>query len=161
MGGVSVDVRDLERRARASLHRDVYDFIADGSGRERTLRANVKAWRQVALLPRVLRDVSSVHTGAEILGTALATPIGVAPTAAHRMVHPDGEVATATGAARAGALYVLSTRSSRRIEDVAAAVACGGHGEARRVGGGTWWFQAYLMRDRDLTAGLVRRAASA
>jgi 4-hydroxymandelate oxidase len=149
MGRMSVDVQNLERQARGSLHRDVYDFIAGGSGRERTLRANVKAWRQVTLLPHVLRDVSSVDTGVKLLGTALATPIGVAPTAAHRMVHAEGEVATAAGAARAGALYVLSTRSSRRIEDVAAASS------------GAWWFQAYLMRDRELTAGLVRRAAAA
>jgi 4-hydroxymandelate oxidase len=68
------------------------------------------------------------------------------------MVHPDGEVATAAGAAGASALYVLSTRSSRPIEDVAAALA---------TAGGTWWFQVYLMRDRELTAGLVRRAAAA
>jgi len=159
---MSVDIRALERQARDSLNRDVYDFIAGGSGRERTLRANLKAWRQVALLPRVLRDVSAVDTSVRVPGASLATPIGVAPTAAHRMAHPDGEVATATGAARAGALYVLSTRSSRSIEDVAAALACrepgGGHAE---VGGGTWWFQAYVMRDRELTAGLVRRAAAA
>jgi 4-hydroxymandelate oxidase len=149
---VSADVRELERQAKGWLHPDVYDFIAGGSGRERTLRANVKAWRQVPLLPRVLRDVSAVDTRAEVNGTSLATPIGVAPTAAHRMVHPDGEVATAVGAAGAGALYVLSTRSSRRIEEVGAALA---------AAVGTWWFQAYLMRDRELTAGLVRRAAAA
>jgi 4-hydroxymandelate oxidase len=147
-----VDVRGLEREARRLLHPEVYDFVAGGSGAERTVRANLAAWRQVPLLPRVLRDVSAVHTGIEVTGAALRTPIGVAPTAAHRLVHPDGEVATATGAARAGALYVLSTRSSRRIEDVAAALA---------PAGGTWWFQAYVMRDRRLTAGLVRRAAAA
>jgi 4-hydroxymandelate oxidase len=145
---MGTDVRGLQRQARRSLHPEVYDFIAGGAGQERTLRANVKAWAQVPLLPRVLRDVSSVSTGTEVAGAPLGTPIGVAPTAAHRLVHPDGEVATAAGAARAGALYVLSTRSSRRIEDVAAAA-------------GTWWFQAYIMRDRDLTASLVRRAATA
>jgi 4-hydroxymandelate oxidase len=149
---MGVDTWRLEREARRLLHPEVYDFIAGGSGQERTLRANVKAWRQVRLLPRVLRDVTSVRTGVEVLGSPLATPIGVAPTAAHRMVHQDGELATASGAARAGALYVLSTRSSRRIEDVAAVLA---------AAGGTWWFQAYVMRDRKLTAGLVRRAATA
>jgi 4-hydroxymandelate oxidase len=149
---MSAYVRRLERKARESLNPEVYDFLAGGSGRERTLRANAKAWRQVPLLPHLLRDVTSVDTHVEVNGRSLATPIGVAPTAAHRMAHPDGEVATATGAAAAGALYVLSTRSSRRIEDVGAAVA---------AGGGTWWFQAYVMRERELTAGLVRRAAAA
>jgi len=104
------------------------------------------------MAPRVLRDVSAVDTTTRLLGAGLATPVGVAPTAFHRMAHAEGELATAAGAAGAGALYVLSSRSSRRIEDVGAMIA---------AGGGTWWFQVYVMRDRGLTAGLVRRAAGA
>jgi len=146
------DAAALQRRARQLLPAEVYDYYAGGSGRERTLRANVKAWRQVWLAPRVLRDVSATDTAVRLLGAAFATPVAVAPTAFHRMAHPDGELATAAGAAGAGALYVLSTRSTRRIEDVGAVVA---------AGGGTWWYQVYVMRDRELTAGLVRRAAAA
>src|ERR1039457_4748508 len=134
---------------------DVYDYYAGGSGREATLRANEKAWRRIRLRPRIFRDVSAVDTSVEAAswaGGRLRTPLAVAPTAFHRLAHPDGEIATAIGAARAGALYVMSTRSSRRIEDVAA---------ASTDAGGTWWFQVYLMRDRELTAGLVRRAAAA
>ena len=86
------------------------------------------------------------------LNLDLRTPIAVAPTAFHRLAHPEGEAATAAGAARAGALFVLSTRSSRRIEEV---------GEAAARHGGRRRFQVYLMRDPDLTAGLVRRAAAA
>ncbi len=149
---MSVDVRGLERQARRSLSADVYDYYAGGSGREATLRASVQAWRQVPLLPRVLRDVSRVDTGIEVNAAPLATPVCVAPTAFHGLAHPDGELAVAAGAASAGALYVMSTRSSRRIEDVAAVTA---------QAGGTWWFQVYVMRDRELTAGLVRRAAAA
>jgi len=149
---VTPDATELQRRARKLLARNVYDYYAGGSGRERTLRANEKAWRQVWLAPRVLRDVSAVDTVTRLLGTDVATPLCVAPSGFHGLAHPDGELASAAGAARAGALFVLSTRSTRRIEDVAAAVA---------AEGGTWWFQVYLMRDRDLTAGLVRRAAAA
>jgi 4-hydroxymandelate oxidase len=149
---VTPDCAALQRRAGKLLPRDVYDYYAGGSGRERTRRANEKSWRQVWLAPRVLRDVSAVDTTARLLGTEFATPLGVAPTGFHGLAHPDGEVATAAGAARAGALFVLSIRSTRRIEDVADAVA---------AEGGTWWFQVYLMRDRELTAGLVRRAAAA
>ena len=145
-------MRELERQARQSLPAGIYDYYAGGSGREATLRASVKAWRRVPLLPRVLRDVSRVDTGAEVNGASLGTPVGVAPTAFHGLAHPDGELATAAGAAAAGALFVLSGRSSRRIEDCAAVTA---------AAGGTWWFQAYVMRDRGLTAGLVRRAAAA
>ena len=144
------DCAALQRRARKLLPRDVYDYYAGGSGRERTRRANEKAWQQVWLAPRVLRDVSAIDTTARLLGTEFATPLGVAPTGFHGLAHPEGEVATAAGAARAGALFVLSIRSTRRIEDVADAVA---------AEGGTWWFQVYLMRDRELTASLVRRAA--
>jgi len=149
---VTPDAADLHRRARSRLTRNVYDYYAGGSGRERTLRANEKAWRRVWLAPRVLREVSAVSTAARLLGTEFATPLCVAPTGFHGLAHPDGELATAAGAARAGALFVLSTRSSRRIEDVGRAVA---------DAGGTWWFQVYVMRDRALTAGLVRRAAAA
>jgi 4-hydroxymandelate oxidase len=141
------DIARLERRARALRSPEVYDFYAGGSGQEATLRANVKAWRRLWLAPRVLRDVSSVDTSLTLWGTELRTPVAVAPTAFHRLAHPEGEVATAAGAAQAGALFVLSTRSSCRIEDVGAAVA---------RAGGTWWFQAYVMRDRALTAALVR-----
>ena len=146
------DAAQLQRQAAKVLPAAVYNYYAGGSGRERTLRANLKSWRQVWLAPRVLRDVSVVDTRADLLGSAMTTPVGVAPTAFHRLAHPEGEVATAAGAAAAGALYVLSSRCSCRIEDVGAAVA---------AGGGTWWFQVYVMRDRNLTAGLVRRAAGA
>lgn len=148
---MSTDVRELRREARGLLPPEVYDFIAGGSGQERTLRANARAWRQVSLAPRVLRDVSRVDTRVMINGGWLATPIAVAATAFHHLVHPDAELASAAGAARAGALYVLSTRSSRRIEDVASVLT---------PAGASWWFQAYVMRDRQLTAGLVRRAAA-
>jgi 4-hydroxymandelate oxidase len=149
---VTPDAAELHHRARKLLPRNVYDYYAGGSGRERTLRANEKAWRQVWLAPRVLRGVSAVDTATRLLGTEFATPLCVAPTGYHGLAHPDGELATAAGAARAGALFVLSSRSSRRIEEV---------GDVVAAAGGHWWFQVYVMRDRDLTAGLVRRAAAA
>jgi 4-hydroxymandelate oxidase len=151
---VTPDPAELGLRARELLNPDVYHYYAGGSGREATLRANEKAWRRVQLRPRILRDVSAVDTSADVPGWIghLRTPLAVAPTAFQRLAHPDGEVAAAAGAARAGALYVLSTRSTRKIEDVAAA--CSDEG-------GTWWFQVYLMRDRELTIRLVRRVAAA
>jgi 4-hydroxymandelate oxidase len=149
---VTPDVAELERRAKERLPLPVYEFFASGSGSERTQRANEEAWREVWLAPRILRNVSAVDTSVSLLGARLRTPLCVAPTAFHRMAHPDGERATAAGAACAGALFVLSTRSTSRIEDVASVI---------DQNGGTWWFQVYLMRDRRLTADLVRRAAAA
>jgi 4-hydroxymandelate oxidase len=149
---VTPDIASLERQARTLIDAGSYDYYAGGAGRERTLRANRRAWRRTWLAPRVLRDVHAVDTGTELLGARLATPVGVAPTAFHKLAHPDGELATAAGAARAGALLVLSTRSTCRFEDVGAAVA---------AGGGAWWFQVYILRSRERTADLVRRAAAA
>jgi len=152
---VPVNIAELERRARRLLTPGVYDYYAGGSGCERTLRASVRAWQQHWLMPRVLRDVSAVDTSLRLPGvpeTVAATPVAVAPTGFQGLAHPEGEVATARGAAQAGALMVLSTRSSMRIEEVAEAVA----GE-----GGAWWFQVYVMRDRTLTARLVERAIAA
>ena len=149
------DVSELERRARDLLSPDVYDFFAGGAGREATLRANQKAWRRIQFLPRVLRDVAAVDTSVVLRGPLelrVRTPVAVAPTAFHRLAHPDGEVAAATAAARAGALFVLSTRSTCRLEEVGQAVA---------AAGGSWWFQVYLMHDLDITVGLVQRAVAA
>jgi 4-hydroxymandelate oxidase len=145
---VNPDISRLEQQARGLLPAPVYDYYAGGAGRERTLRANERAWARTWLAPRMLRDVSVVDTATTLLGCPVATPLAVAPTAFHRLAHPDGEVATAAGAARAGALLVVSTRSTRTLEDVAAAA-------------GPWWFQVYIMADRSHTARLVRRAAAA
>lgn len=147
-----LDPDELEARARTVLPVDVYDYYAGGSGREEALRAAAGAWRRITLRPRVLRDVREVDMSVSLAGARLATPICVAPTSFHHLASPDGELASARGAAGAGALYVLSTRSSRRIEDVAGVLA--GHRAP-------WWFQVYLLRDRSLTEMLVRRAAAA
>ncbi len=152
---MAVNIAELERQARRLLTPEVYDYYAGGSGSERTLRASAHAWQQHWLMPRVLRDVSAVDTSVRLPGlpeTVARTPIAVAPTGFQGLASPDGELATARGAAQAGALLVVSTRCSRPIEDVAAAVA---------DEGGSWWFQVYVMRDRALTVRLVERAVAA
>jgi 4-hydroxymandelate oxidase len=149
------DVEELEERAKGLLPPDVYDYYAGGSGCEETLRANTEAWRRCWLLPRVMRNVSVVDTRVVLPGlpeTAMATPVAVAPVGFQRLAHPDGECATADGAARAGALMVLSTRSTRRIEEV---------GETVAAAGGAWWFQVYMLRDRDIIARMVERVVAA
>jgi len=152
---VTVDIAELERRARRVLTPEVYDYYAGGSGSERTLQASVAAWQQHWLLPRVLRDVSTVDTSVRLPGlpeTVARTPVGVAPTGFQGLASPDGELATARGAAAAGALMIVSSRSSRRLEDI---------GKIAADGEGAWWFQVYVMRDRDLTVRLVARAVAA
>jgi 4-hydroxymandelate oxidase len=140
----------LERLARERLPRPVYDYYAAGGGHETTVAANLDAWSQVRLRPRVLRDVASIDLSTSLLGSAVEHPILVAPTASHRLGHPDGELATIRGAARAGSVMVVSTRSSVTFEELAAA-----EPDAAR------WFQVYMMRDRGWTRELVARAADA
>jgi 4-hydroxymandelate oxidase len=128
------------------LPQDPLQYYRAGAGEERSRDEAEAAWGRVRLRPRVLRDVGTVETGLDLLGTRLATPVLAGPTALHGLAHPEGEAATARGAACAGSLLVVSTRASRRLEEVPA---------------GPWWFQAYVMRDRGLTRELVRRAAAA
>ena len=135
--------------ARARLTSEVVEYYASGAGAELTLQESEPAWSRFRLRPRVLRDVASVDLATTVLHDTFATPVAVAPAAFQRLAHPDGEVAVAHGARRAGALYVVSTRASCPLEDVAAAA------------GGPWWFQVYVMRDRGLTAALAARAAAA
>ncbi|GAA1172149.1 4-hydroxymandelate oxidase [Kitasatospora gansuensis] len=140
------DYRDL---AQHQLDHKTWDFVEGGAGAERTLGANRRAFARVTLRPRVLVDVSACDTGTELLGARLATPVGVAPTAYHRLLHPDGELATARGAGTAGALYVVSVFASRTLEDIAAEAA------------GPLWLQLYWLRRREVLAALVDRAATA
>jgi 4-hydroxymandelate oxidase len=145
-------VEMLEREARTaaeSLPPEAHDYIATGSGEEISLAEATDAWRSFRLRPHVLRDVSSVSTATGLFDVQLHAPILVGATAYQMLAHRDGELETARGVNAAGALMVLSTRLSRRIEDVAQTLT------------GPWWFQVYVMRDRDLTRELVLRAAAA
>jgi 4-hydroxymandelate oxidase len=145
-----LDLDALEAEARQRLARGVYDYVAGGADAELTMAANLAAWTRLTLRPRVLRDVSAVSTATSLLGVPVPTPVVVAPMAYHQMAHPEGEAASAAGAAAAGCCYVLSTQATMSVEDVAAAAP-----------DGLRWFQVYVVRDRGWTAELVARAAAA
>ena len=129
---------------------EAWDYLAGGAEDEITLAENVAAFRARRFVPRVLVDVAAADTTTTLLGTPVSLPIGVAPLAAQGLAHPDAEIATARAAAAAGALFCLSTVSSRSIEEVAAAVP-----DAPR------WFQLYVNEDRRFTRRLVERAEAA
>ncbi|MEX0834573.1 MAG: alpha-hydroxy acid oxidase [Nitriliruptor sp.] len=145
-----MDLSALEAAARAAMGPMGYDYYAGGSETETTLRENVTAWDRWRLRPQVLRDVSTVSTATTLLGTHVATPIGVAPAAYQQLAHPDGEVGMARGAAAAGALMTVSTLATVSLEDVAAAAP-----DAPR------WFQLYVFVDRGYAGELVDRAVAA
>jgi 4-hydroxymandelate oxidase len=148
MAGEPLCVDDFEALARAKVRADYWDYIAGGAGDERALAANRAAFKRVALRPRVLVDVSTVSTAVTLLGHDLASPVIIAPTAYHRMSHPEGELATARGAADAGALYIPSFFSNYTMEEIAAA-----GGAAPR------WLQLYWLHDRETFGDVVGRAA--
>jgi isopentenyl diphosphate isomerase/L-lactate dehydrogenase-like FMN-dependent dehydrogenase len=145
----ALNLFDFESLAREKMEAGAFDFVAGGSWDEITLAENVEAWRRFRLLPRVLVDVSSIDTSTTLLGLPVAMPIGIAPTALHRLAHSDGEVATARAAAAANVLFCQSTLSSIALEDVASA------------SDGPRWFQLYVYKDRGFTRDLVQRAVAA
>lgn len=144
-----MDLDDLETRARERMERMLYDYYAGGAETEQTLRDNVSAWSHWRLRPFVLRDVSEVRTSTTVLGSEVATPILVAPTACHAFAHPEGEVATARGTAAAGSLMIISTLATVALEEIVEAVP-----DRPR------WFQLYVFDDRGLAGDLVDRAVS-
>lgn len=127
------------------VHRD---FFEGGAGDERTLRDNETAFDRIRILPRVLRATGDRDLRVTLFGTELAAPILVAPTAFHRLAHPDGEVATARGTAAAGTAMVVSMAATAPVEELAAT-------------GCPLWFQLYPQPDAAFTAALVRRAEAA
>ncbi|MFJ8013298.1 alpha-hydroxy acid oxidase [Streptomyces sp. NPDC096339] len=151
-GDLAVDaahcLADIERAAASVLPDDIRDFVAGGSGGETTLDANRSALDRVFLVPRVLRDVSGCTTDATLLGRPVGMPVAVAPVAYHRLVHPDGELATARAAKAAGVPFTASTLSSVPVEEITAI-------------GGSVWFQLYWLREGARSLELVRRAEDA
>ena len=127
-----------------------FDYVAGGAWDEITLAENEAAWRRRRLRPRVLVDVSAVDPSTTLIGTPSTLPLAIAPMAVHGLAHPDGEIATAQGAAAAGVPFILSTTASRSIEAVAWAAP-----------GGTRWFQLYAQGDPAISRSLVERAAAA
>lgn len=141
--------QDYETLAQQAIPTPVHAYIAGGSGRDQTLAANRAAFDRIDLLPRLLRDVTAGHSQLTLLGETLDDPILLAPLAFQTLVHPDGEIATARGAAATGNPIVCSTLSSYRLEDIAA------NAGPRR------WFQLYFQPRREATLDLVERAEAA
>jgi 4-hydroxymandelate oxidase len=141
-------LEDYEQAARARVDPVAWEYIASGAADEISLRWNVEAYRSTRLVPRQLRDVSSLDTSVTLSGTRLAHPILLAPTACHKLAHPDGEVGTARGARAAAAGMVLSSYSTVPVEQVAA--------EKPPL----FWFQLYVQ-DRAYTERLLRRVVAA
>lgn len=143
-----INVFDYEAQASTLLDAGTWAYFAGGADDEITLRANRNVFEQVHFLPRVLVDVSTIEMKTSVLGTPVTMPILLAPVGFQALAHPDGECATAQASASMGTLMVVSTFSSRTLEEIAQAAT------------GPLWFQL-TAPDRSWTERLVERAAAA
>ena len=145
-----LNVWDYERIFQETLEAGAFGYFTGGADDELTLRDNVAAFRRWRLRPRMLVDVSGARIDTTVLGTPVAMPLLIAPTAFQRMAHPDGEVATARAAAAAGTVMTLSTIATSAPAEVAEAAP-----------GAPRWFQLYWFKDEGVTRSLVEQAVEA
>jgi len=142
-------IEDLRQKAKRRVPRMFYDYADSGSWSESTYRANEDDLQAIKFRQRVAIDVSKRDTSMNMLGEKVTMPVALAPTGLTGMQHADGEILAAKAAANFGVPFTLSTMSICSIEDVAANSPA------------PFWFQLYVMRDRDFIKRLVERARDA
>ena len=154
-GGLSIPVSlaALEQKAKEILTPPAFDYVAGGAGGEDTVRANREAFYKWRIVPRMLRDVSKRQMNVEVLGETLPAPVILGPVGVQGILHAEGEIASARAAAALSLPFVLSTASSRTMEEIGQA--------AGAAGRGTLWFQLYWGKNSDLTASMLSRAERA
>ncbi|KAL4625281.1 hypothetical protein ACB092_05G014500 [Castanea dentata] len=146
MVGEPLNVNEFQELAREALPKMYNDFYAGGAEDQYTLKENVEAFRRIMIWPRILVDVSRIDMSTTVLGYKISAPILIAPTALHKLAHPEGEVATARAAAACKTIMVLSFASSCTVVEVASSC------QAVR------FFQLYVYKQREIAAVLVQRA---
>jgi L-lactate dehydrogenase (cytochrome) len=146
----ALTIEDLRRVARRTTPRAAFDYTDGAAEGELSLARARQAFQDVELRPAILRDVSKVDLGREVLGRRAELPFGIAPTGFTRLMHTEGEIAGASAAGDAGIPYTLSTMGTTSIEEVAATNPDGRN-----------WFQLYMWKDRDRSMALVDRAKNA
>jgi L-lactate dehydrogenase (cytochrome) len=146
----ALTIHDLRTIAKRRTPQAPFDYTDGAAEEELSLARARQAFSDVEFHPAILRDVSKVSTGWDVLGAPVAMPVGIAPTGFTRMMHTEGEFAGARAAAKFGIPFALSTMGTASIEEVKAT-----NPEGRN------WFQLYMWKDRDRSMELVKRAADA
>jgi len=141
------DLRDIAQRRTPKA---AFDYTEGAAEAEISLARARQAFEDIEFHPSILRDVSKVDTSVQVLGGTSAMPFGIAPTGFTRLMQTEGEIAGAGAAGAAGIPFTLSTLGTTSIENVKAANPDGRN-----------WFQLYVMRQREISYGLVERAAAA
>ncbi len=146
---VILSVEDMRKKAKARVPRMFFDYAESGSWTEDTLRANINDLMDIKFRQRVAVDISKRSTEMEMLGEKLPIPVALAPTGLAGMQTADGEIHAARAAEKFGVPFTLSTMSVCSIEEV--------QSKTRDP----FWFQLYVMRDRDFIDRLIKRAKEA
>lgn len=141
--------QDYERAARQFIASPVFDYIAGGSGQDKTLHANINAFDLWAITPRLLEDVRGANTELSLLNQTFEHPVFLAPVAFQTLVHSNGEIDVARAAAATDSGFIASCLSSCSLEDISRLIP-----EKK-------WFQLYFQPIQAATADLVRRAEDA
>jgi len=149
-----VNLADFEAHARERMDAPAWAYLNGGAADELTLRANRRAWDEIRLLPRVLRELAGGHTRVGLLGRTWPLPLLLAPIAYQQLAHADGELASAYAAAAQGAGLILSAQASVPMEGVARAM-------LDEPGRGPLWFQLYWRDDAGFMRELLRRIEAA
>ena len=147
---VITTIEDLRVLAQKRVPRMFYDYADSGSWTESTYRANESDFQKIKLRQRVAVNMENRSTRSTMIGQEVAMPVAIAPTGLTGMQHADGEILGAQAAKKFGIPFTLSTMSICSIEDIAEA-----------TGGHPFWFQLYMMKDRDFIARLIDRAKAA
>lgn len=144
-----VDLADYARLAPARMSTGAWEYLQGAPADGEVLRRNKAAYQTLRLRPNVLVDVSQLDTRVTLLGQEMAFPIVLAPIGNHQRVHPEGELATARGAAMTGATWIVSPTAATSLEEIARATTS------------PLWFQLRGRGDRELTREQVERAQAA
>ena len=143
-----INLFDFEKMAEDNMSKMAYEFVSSGAADEFTVKWNREALDKIKIQTRVLNDVAQLDTKVSLFGTEIPYPILIAPTAFHKLMHPDGELATARGAGAADAIYVVSSFTTTPIEEIAKAATK------------PLWFQLYVVDDRAFVKDLVQKVES-
>lgn len=146
----SASLGDIRAAAKRFTPTAVFDYTDGSAGEEIALHRQRATFRQIEFLPTALTDVSEVDPSTSFLGTPVQLPIGFGPTGFTRMMHHEGEIATASVASANGLVFVLSTLGTTSPEDLVSHVPEGNN-----------WFQLYISKDRAITRDLLDRVAAA
>jgi len=143
------EIKDLQNLARARVPRMFYEYADSGSWSETTYRENESDFSKIKLRQRVAVDITDRSVETEMIGQPVSMPVALAPVGLTGMQHADGEIKAALAAEKFGVPFTLSTMSICSIEDVA------------KYTSKPFWFQLYVMRDRDFIGRLIDRAKDA